>query len=778
MASARRLMTRRGVAFGVALLGVAVFALLSSVVPTSAAEPVQTPTITGGPTGLIRTRTASFTYTNSASVNFLCALDSAPFAGCPTTPAKSGSITFGQITDGQHMFSVKARVGSQTSSAASRSFSVDATAPRVLSIKRIDPNPRPFGILRWTVTFSEPVTNVGLANFSLKSTSLGSTPSFVSITQAGPTTYTASANTGSSATAGNTPTVRLDLSGEDGITDAAGNSLANELNGETYDIDGSAPLVTLTKANGVTVAFPFSTNQTVTTIGGSCGTSPGDVATVSIAGGQTGSAACVGGNWTFTLTFSLFAGGNYTFTATQADTAGNGGTSGPKTIIIDKTPPLVTVTKLNGSTVSFPYLTNANVTSIGGSCGTVSGDLPTVAVSINGASSVNTACFLGAWTLPVVITAVGTYTVVATQQDSVNNSTSTAARSFTIDRTAPLVTLTKVNGVTVPTLSYTTSANITSLSGTCGTATGDNTTISVVVNGGSALTAPCLAGVWTLPLSLTVNGAYNVIVRQSDSAGNTGSYGPVVITRIAPDITPPIVTVTKVNASTSVEGDPAFIGATTTTKTQVQTIGGACGNASGDNPTVSVTIVGPSPSASTPARASQTWTGTATCPATGVGAGTWTFTLSPTINADGTWDGDYVITVTQGDNAGNTGTTGPKTLTMASQNFTISGNAVQLLTPGGVSDLRLTIRNPHKFSIRLDALSIGISGTNASCAALTNFIVVSAYPRAGLVTVPPGDTILDVNKVPQIQMKNLNVSQDLCKNATITLTYSGMASRA
>ena len=161
-----------------------------------------------------------------------------------------------------------------------------------------------------------------------------------------------------------------------------------------------------------------------------------------------------------------------------------------------------------------------------------------------------------------------------------------------------------------------------------------------------------------------------------------------------------------------------------------------------------------------------------------MGAGTWTFTLSPTINADGTWDGDYVITVTQGDNAGNTGTTGPKTLTMASQNFTISGNAVQLLTPGGVSDLRLTIRNPHKFSIRLDALSIGISGTNASCAALTNFIVVSAYPRAGLVTVPPGDTILDVNKVPQIQMKNLNVSQDLCKNATITLTYSGMASRA
>ena len=161
-----------------------------------------------------------------------------------------------------------------------------------------------------------------------------------------------------------------------------------------------------------------------------------------------------------------------------------------------------------------------------------------------------------------------------------------------------------------------------------------------------------------------------------------------------------------------------------------------------------------------------------------MGAGTWTFTLSPTINADGTWDGDYVITVTQGDNAGNTGTTGAKTLTMASQPFTISGDAVKLLTPGGISDLRLTIRNPHKFPIRIDALSVDLSGTNPNCGALTNFMVVSAYPRAGLLTVPPGDTVLDVNKVPQLQMRNLNVSQDSCKSASITLTYSGMASRA
>ena len=679
MASARRLMTRRGVALGAAFLGVAGFALFTSIAPTSAVSGVPTPTITGGPTGLIRTRTATFTYTDSSLVNFLCALDSAPFTACPANAAKSGSITFSQITDGPHTFNVKAQIGTQPSATVSRSFSVDATAPTVLSIRRLDPNPHAFGIIRWTVTFSEPVTTVRLTNFSLKSTALGATPSLVSITQTGPRTYIVSANTGPSATAGSTPTVRLDLSNVDGIKDTAGNPLANELSGETYDIDGIAPIVTLTKANGVAVGFPYSTNQTVTTIGGTCGTGPGDVATVVIAGAQTGSAPCSGGNWTFTLSPSLSAGGNYTFTATQADTVGNGGTSGPKTITIDKTPPIVTVTKLNGSTVSFPLSTYANITSIGGSCSTASGDSTRVAVSINGAAAVN---------------------------------------------------------------------------------------------------ATCSAGAWTLPLSLTLNGVYNVIVRQTDAAGNTGSYGPVVITKSTVDNTPPIVTLTKVNGSTLVEGDAAFTLANTTTKTQVQTIGGGCGSVAGDNATVSVTIVGPSPSASTPTRASQTWTGAAACPATGLGAGTWTFTLSPTINADGTWDGDYVITVTQGDNAGNTGTTGAKTLTMASQPFTISGDAVKLLTPGAISDLRLTIRNPHKFPIRIDALSVDISGTNPNCGALTNFMVVSAYPRAGLLTVPPGDTVLDVNKVPQLQMKNLNVSQDSCKSASITLTYSGMASRA
>ena len=55
--------------------------------------------------------------------------------------------------------------------------------------------------------------------------------------------------------------------------------------------------------------------------------------------------------------------------ASQLDAAGNNGSSGSKSVTIDKTAPTVTLTKVNGTTVTFPYSTNVNVTSVGGTCG-------------------------------------------------------------------------------------------------------------------------------------------------------------------------------------------------------------------------------------------------------------------------------------------------------------------------------------------------------------------------------------------------------------------------
>src|SRR5262249_12681384 len=155
-------------------------------------------------------------------------------------------------------------------------------------------------------------------------------------------------------------------------------------------VDRTAPTVSLTSVNGTARTFPFSTNQSVTSLGGACGTAAGDSATVNVAvtgaGTQNGTAACSAGGWTFTLASPLATTGTYTLTVTQPDAAGNTGTSSGQNITVDKTPPVVNITSVNGVAHTFPFSTNQNVTSVAGACGTATGDIATVSVSVGGAS--------------------------------------------------------------------------------------------------------------------------------------------------------------------------------------------------------------------------------------------------------------------------------------------------------------------------------------------------------------------------------------------------------
>src|SRR5205823_1593419 len=96
---------------------------------------------------------------------------------------------------------------------------------------------------------------------------------------------------------------------------------------------------TLTKVNGVTRTFPYSTNGTITSIGGACGTSAGDAATVDWSiGTQSGTTACSSGSWSASIT-TISADGGYTASGTQSDAAGNNGSSGNKSITLDTIQP-------------------------------------------------------------------------------------------------------------------------------------------------------------------------------------------------------------------------------------------------------------------------------------------------------------------------------------------------------------------------------------------------------------------------------------------------------
>jgi hypothetical protein len=154
-------------------------------------------------------------------------------------------------------------------------------------------------------------------------------------------------------------TLGLNLVDDDSITDSAGNKLGGtgtsgagdgSFTGEVYTIDKTAPTVTLDSVNGSAVTFPYSTNQNVNSVGGSCTSGDGPVS-VTLGGNPTSpaTASCLSGGWTLTLNSALSAEGTYTFAASQTDAAGNPGSSGNKSITIDKTAPTVTVNQASAS---------------------------------------------------------------------------------------------------------------------------------------------------------------------------------------------------------------------------------------------------------------------------------------------------------------------------------------------------------------------------------------------------------------------------------------------
>ena len=83
----------------------------------------------------------------------------------------------------------------------------------------------------------------------------------------------------------------------------------------------------MTRVNGSPVAFPYSTNGTITSIGGTCGTAAGDLAPVDWSiGPQSGTATCSGGGtWSSGMLTTISAEGGYTASASQDDSSANHG---------------------------------------------------------------------------------------------------------------------------------------------------------------------------------------------------------------------------------------------------------------------------------------------------------------------------------------------------------------------------------------------------------------------------------------------------------------------
>jgi hypothetical protein len=456
--------------------------------------------------------------------------------------------------------------------------------------------------------------------------------------------------------------------------------------------DATAPIVTLTSPlNGA------ATNSATPGLSGTAGVAPGDLATITvkiyngagIAGtiAQTLTTTQSGGSWA--VSAAALPQGTYTAQAQQTDTAGNTGTSGANTFIIDTTaPPLPTI---NSAPVSPSNSPNATFTFSDSEAG-VSFLCRVDSLPFSPCSSPTTFAAVTA----------GAHTFQLRAQDAAGNTTGSASTSWTIDLTAPTVTLsTPANGTL-------TNQQTPTITGTASTASGDASTVTVSIYNGASVTgspaqqrtATVTAGAWsTVPSTPLTSGTYTIQAQQTDTAGNTGTSTANTITI---DTTAPIVTLTA----------PANGSAT---NSQTPALTGTAGTATGDSTTVTVRIYSGSGTAGT---LLQTLTPTRT-------GGTWT--TVPTTLAQGT----YTAQATQTDTAGNIGTstantftidTTPPTVTLASCPVT-GPNGNRVVTPTGTASTATG-----------DNQTITITIYNGSGTAGTTFQTLTTTATAGAWT--------------------------------------------
>jgi hypothetical protein len=113
--------------------------------------------------------------------------------------------------------------------------------------------------------------------------------------------------------------------------------------------------------------------------------------------------------------------------------------------------------------------------------------------------------------------------------------------------------------------------------------------------------------------------------------------------------------------------------------------------------------------------------------------------------------------------------------------FNITGGVGNLM-PGVATAIPLTLTNPNGVPIYVTALTVTIAAdsTPAGCSSANNVqLTQSNASSADPITVPARGsvTLTSAPRAPKITLLNLpGVNQDVCKNKSFALTYSGSAS--
>ncbi|KTJ43011.1 Ig-like domain-containing protein [Enterobacter hormaechei] len=518
------------------------------------------------------------------------------------------------LKDGDASVQVSVTNAHGNSASAGREYSVDATAPTVTIDTVAGDN---------VINGSEAAAGVAISGTT--TAEVGQT---VTVTLGG-NSYTAQVQQGGVWSV-NVPGTDLSALADNGYTvqasvsDAAGNPGSA---GKAITFDTTPPTVSFNVVAGDDVINSVEHGQAQIVSGTATGASVGDKVVITIGSNQYTTTVDASGKWSVGVPASVISAltdGTVTLSATITDSAGNSSTQ-THDVVVNTASVALTVNTLSGDDVINAAEAGASLVINGSSAQFASGTQ--VTINLNGKSYTATIQSDGSWTTTVPAADVGTladgasYQVSVSAQDSAGNSAS-ATHTIGVDTTAPVISVNTLSGDDV--LNAAEAQQPLTVHGSSSAEAGQTVTVTL---GGKTYTALVGSdGTWTLDvpaadLAALSQGALTVTASVNDKAGNSGQTTHTLTV----DTIAPAVTISTVADDDIVNNAEQLAG---------QTISGTTTAEQGQ--TVTVSFNGHSYQAT-------------------VGAnGSWSVFV-PGRDFLGLSDGDYTITATVSDKAGNPG---------------------------------------------------------------------------------------------------------------------------
>ncbi|AVF34397.1 Ig-like domain-containing protein [Rahnella sikkimica] len=322
------------------------------------------------------------------------------------------------------------------------------------------------------------------------------------------------------------------------VVDQAGN--VGQTAQQVVTIDTTAPTQTITISaisnDTGDYANDFITSDNTLTMSGtlSATLATDERAQISLDGGFTWSDVVVNGQlWSYDATGTVLADGNYNVQVRVIDQAGNTGTVGSQTVVIDTLNPEAVASIVQysddegdrkGSFGSGTY-TDETAPTLSGTLSKALADGEVLKIYRNGVF-VGVATVVGlAWTFSDSALADGTYVYVARAQDLAGNTTPSGDFTLTVDTSIPTTIATVTAGSTQDTTPI--------ISGTLSEALGEGMYVQVVVKGvtytsepGGAVVVDPLNHTWYLQVPGALGlASYDVTAQVRSSAGNGNDAG-------------------------------------------------------------------------------------------------------------------------------------------------------------------------------------------------------------------------------------------------------------